>query len=142
LLATADAVADSLNATEGEGPVNIDLPWTFDARGQTASTSLEDHVTDMIKALLLTNPGERVNRPDFGSGLRSLVFAANSMQLGASLQFGVQAALERYLGDLIELADVLVENLDERLELTIKYRLRSRASGELLESRVTLAVPR
>jgi uncharacterized protein len=122
--------------------VNIDLPWMFDARGQTASTSLEDHVTDMIKALLLTNPGERVNRPDFGSGLRSLVFAANSMQLGASLQFGVQAALERYLGDLIELADVLVENLDERLELTIKYRLRSRASGELLESRVTLAVPR
>jgi uncharacterized protein len=122
--------------------VNIDLPWMFDARGQTASTSLEDHVTDMIKALLLTNPGERVNRPDFGSGLRSLVFAANSMQLGASLQFGVQAALELYLGDLIELADVLVENLDERLELTIKYRLRSRASGELLESRVTLAVPR
>jgi uncharacterized protein len=122
--------------------VNIDLPWTFDARGQTASTPLEDHVTDMIRALLLTNPGERVNRPDFGSGLRSLVFAANSMQLGASLQFGVQAALERYLGDVIELADVLVENLDERLELTVKYRLRSRASGELLESRVTLAVPR
>ena len=122
--------------------MNIDLPWSFDTQGQTASTTLEDHVSDMIKALLLTNPGERVNRPDFGSGLRALVFAPNSMQLGASLQFGVQAALERYLGDLIELADVLVETLDERLELTVKYRLRSRESGEVLESRVSLAVPR
>jgi uncharacterized protein len=121
--------------------MNIDIPWGFDARGQTATTTLEDHVSDMVKALLLTNPGERINRPDFGSGLRGLIFEPNSFQLGASLQIGVEAALERYLGDLIEVAEVVVENLDAQLVLQIKYRLRDQASGELLESRVTLAVP-
>ena len=59
----------------------------------------------MIEQLLFTNPGERVNRPDFGSGLLQMVFAPNSPELAAALQFTTQAALQRYLGDLIDLAD-------------------------------------
>jgi uncharacterized protein len=104
--------------------MNIDFPFHFDARGRTATTGSEDHVRDLIEQLLFTNPGERVNRPEFGSGLKQLIFAPNSHELGTALQFTVQASLERYLGDLIELEKVEVTNEDSRLELEIAYRLR------------------
>ena len=61
--------------------MNIDFPFQFDRRGRTATTSDAGHVRDMIEQLLFTNPGERVNRPDFGSGLQQLVFAPNSTEL-------------------------------------------------------------
>ena len=54
----------------------------------------------MIEQLVFTNPGERVNRPDFGSGLQQMVFAPNSAELAATLQFTTQALLQQYLGDL------------------------------------------
>ena len=82
--------------------MNIDFPFHFDDRGRTAPTDDDDHVRDMIEQLLFTSPGERVNRPDFGSGLLQLVFAPNSPELAAAVQFMVQAALQQYLGDLID----------------------------------------
>ena len=78
--------------------MNIDFPFHFDGRGRTAATGDDDHVRDMIEQLLFTSPGERVNRPDFGSGLLQLVFAPNSPELAAALQFtvaGRAAALAR-----------------------------------------------
>ena len=84
--------------------MNIDFPFHFDGRGRTAATDDDDHIRDMIEQLLFTSPGERVNRPDFGSGLLQLVFAPNSPELAAALQFTMQAALQRWLGDLIDVA--------------------------------------
>ena len=63
--------------------MNIDFPFHFDSRGHTASTDENDHVRDMIEQLIFTSPGERVNRPDFGSGLLQLIFAPNSPELAA-----------------------------------------------------------
>ena len=83
--------------------MNIDFPLHLDGGGRTATTDDDDHIRDMIEQVLFTNPGERVNRPDFGSGLLQLVFAPNSTELAAALQFTIQAALQRWLGDLIEL---------------------------------------
>ena len=82
--------------------MNVDYPYRFDARGRTAETDTSDHIRDMIEQVLFTSPGERVNRPDFGSGLLQLVFAPNSPELAATVQFTTQAALQRWLGDLIE----------------------------------------
>ena len=59
--------------------MNIDVPLHFDHRGRTADVDVDAHVRQMIEQLLFTNPGERVNRPDFGSGLLQLVFAPNSV---------------------------------------------------------------
>src|SRR5205085_6580706 len=86
-----------------EADMNIDYPLHFDNRGRTASTGLYDHVRDMIEQLLLTSPGDRVNRPDFGSGLLQMVFAPNRVEIAATLQFTLQAAIERWLGNVIEL---------------------------------------
>ena len=61
--------------------MDVDFPFHFDGRGHTATTGTEDHVRDMIEQLILTSPGERVNRSDFGSALLQLVFAPNSSEL-------------------------------------------------------------
>jgi phage baseplate assembly protein W len=101
--------------------VNIAYPLHFDHRGTTATASDDDHIRQMIEELLFTNPGERVNRPDFGSGIRQLVFAPNSPELAATLQFALQAALQRWLGDLIQLQALEVSSQDSTLNITIQY---------------------
>lgn len=104
--------------------MNIDFPFHFDQRGRTAATDGDDHIRDMIEQLLFTNPGERVNRPDFGSGLLQMVFAPNSPELASALQFTMQAALQRYLGDLIDLQDLQVNAQDSTLSVAVQYVVR------------------
>lgn len=101
--------------------MNIDFPFHFDRRGRTATTGDDDHIRDMIEQLLFTNPRERVNRPDFGSGLLQLVFAPNSPELAAALQFTVQAALQQWLGDLIQVQQLEVASVDSTLRVTLEY---------------------
>ncbi len=104
--------------------MNIDFPFHFDGRGRTAATGDDDHIRDMIEQLLFTNPGERVNRPDFGSGLLQLVFAPNSPELAATLQFTMQAALQRWLGDVIEVQNLQVTSQDSTLRVLLQYLVR------------------
>jgi uncharacterized protein len=104
--------------------MNIDFPYHFDTRGRTATTDYADHIRDMIEQLLFTAPGERVNRPDFGSGVLQLVFAPNSPELAATLQFTMQAALDRFLGDVIEVRKLEVTNQDAALTVDLTYGIR------------------
>jgi Bacteriophage baseplate protein W len=104
--------------------VNVDYPFHFDARGRTAVTDDDDHIRDMIEQLLFTNPGERVNRPDFGSGLLDLVFAPNSPELAAALEFSMQAAIQQWLGDLIQVDSLEVLSEDATLKIELQYVVR------------------
>jgi phage baseplate assembly protein W len=104
--------------------VNIDTPFHIDARGRTATTPDDRHVRNMLELLLFTSPGERVNRPEFGGGVRALVFAGNGPELAAALQFNLRANLQRWLGDAIELRDLTVTPDDATLYVEITYRLR------------------
>jgi len=104
--------------------MNIAFPYNFDGRGRTAAPDDDGHIRDMIEQLLFTNPGERVNRPDFGSGLLQMVFAPNSPELAAALQFTVQAALQRYLGDVIDLKSLEVTAQDSTLSVVVVYVVR------------------
>jgi uncharacterized protein len=101
--------------------INIDFPFAFDQHGRTATTDDDDHVRDMIEQLLFTSPGERVNRPDFGSGLLQMVFAANSPELAAALQFTMQASLQRYLSDVISVGTLEVTADDSTLQVDLSY---------------------
>ena len=107
--------------------MNIDYPFHFDSRGRTATTTATDHIRDMIEQLLFTNPGERVNQPDFGSGLLQLVFAPNSPELASALQFTMQAALQRFLGDVIDVRQLVVTPQDSTLTITLSYQIRDTA---------------
>jgi phage baseplate assembly protein W len=102
----------------------VDFPYRVDARGRTGSTSEEEHIRDLVEQVLFTSPGERVNRPTFGSGLLQLVFAPNSDALAAATQLTVQAALQEWLGDLIEVQDVTIEAVDSSLSTTVSYAIR------------------
>lgn len=104
--------------------MNIDFPYHFDSRGRTAITDDEDHIRDMIEQFLFTNAGERVNRPDFGSGLLQLVFAPNSPELASTLQFTVQAGLQQWLGDVIEVRELEVISEEASLRVELEYLVR------------------
>ncbi|HEY0737925.1 MAG TPA: GPW/gp25 family protein [Herpetosiphonaceae bacterium] len=104
--------------------MQIDYPFHFDRRGHTADTSEDEHIRDLIEQVLFTAPGERVNRPTFGSGLLQLVFAPNSDVLAAATQASVQGALQQWLGDLIQIEAVQVRAIDSTLEVLIQYVVR------------------
>lgn len=104
--------------------MNIKFPFQFDNRGRTALTDDDDHIRDMIQQVLFTSPGERVNRPTFGSGLMQLVFEPNSEELITTTQYLVQGALQQWLGDLIEVNAVSVESNDSTLSVTVQYIIR------------------
>lgn len=96
------------------------------------------HVRQMIMQVLLTSPGERINRPDFGCGLRRLVFAPNSDTSANLMQVTVVQALEKWLGDLIEVSEVQVKAVNEKLELGVIYVLKARQERQYLNLEVTL----
>ncbi|MCL4705836.1 GPW/gp25 family protein [bacterium] len=104
--------------------MNIDFPFHFDHRGRAATTSDDDHIRDMIEQFLFTNAGERVNRPDFGSGLLQKIFESNSPELAAALQFTIQAGLQRWLGDLIEVQALEVTSEESTLRVLVQYAVR------------------
>ena len=104
--------------------MNIDFPFHFDERGRTAATDDDNHIRDMIEQLIFTSPGERVNRPDFGSGLLQMVFAPNSPEVAATVQFTLQAAIQEWLGDIVEVRDLDVVSYDSSLVVDLKYAIR------------------
>ncbi len=104
--------------------MNLAFPYTFDSTGRTArAASVATHVRDMIELILFTSPGERVNRPTFGSGTAQLVFAPNSDVLAAAQQQAIQSGLQQWLSDLIRVQQVTVEANDATLLVTVVYTL-------------------
>lgn len=111
---------------------HVDDPLRIDTTGRTARTDDETHVRQMIEQVLLTAPGERVNRPSFGCGLQRLVFEPNSDTLAAASQLIVQGALQQWLGAVIAVDDVRIEVIDSTLHVEIGYTLRRTGEGRTL----------
>jgi phage baseplate assembly protein W len=99
----------------------LNFPYRFDGHGRTATTDRDDHIRDLIEQVLFTAPGERVMRPDFGSGLLALVFEPNSTTLAATTQVLVQGALQQHLGHLIAVQAVEVSNDEGALRVEVRY---------------------
>ncbi len=110
--------------------MNIGFPFQIDRSGRTAQASDPDHIEQMIEQLLFTNPGERVNRPDFGSGLLQTVFELNSNTVAAALQFTMQGALQQALGDLVQLQNVAVDTAESTLTVTVQYSIRGTGQSQ------------
>ncbi len=103
----------------------FDYPFHIDTRGRAATIDEDDHLRDMIEQVLFTNPGERVNLPDFGCGLKQLVFAPNSDVLATATQFTVSHALQKWLGDVITVQSVDVQAVEATLTISIVYVKRT-----------------
>ena len=113
--------------------MHIDYPFHPDNRGRTAQTTDEEHIRDLIEQVLFTAPGERVNRPDFGSGLMQIVFGPNSDELATATQFMVQGSLQQWLADLIQVEAVQVESEDATLTVTVQYVVRRNQQRRVTE---------
>lgn len=110
--------------------ITFPFPYSIDGRGLTASRDLPRHVRDLIEQLLFTAPGERANRPDFGSGVRQLLFQPNSRELAAATQFMIQGALQQYLAEYIQPERVEVSSDENVLTIVIQYTLREDGSRQ------------
>jgi phage baseplate assembly protein W len=104
--------------------IHVDFPFCIDGRGRTALAGEDAHLRNLIEQVLFTTPGERVNRPTFGSGLLQLVFAPNSDVLAGVVETTVRAALQQHLADLVEVQAVSVASEDGRLDVTVQYVVR------------------
>ncbi len=116
----------------------LNYPFQFDGSGRTAMTGEADHVRNLIEQVLFTAPGERVNRPTFGSGLMQLVFAPNSDALTAATQVSVHAALQQWLGDILMVESVEVRREDAALHVSVRYVLRQTQQQSMVELVKTL----
>lgn len=104
--------------------MQVDYPFHFDERSRTAEVALSDHIRDLIEQVLFTSPGERVNRPTFGSGVMKLLFAPNGDALAAAAEASVRGSLQQWLGDLIQVEAVEVTSEDAKLQISVQYLIR------------------
>jgi Bacteriophage baseplate protein W len=118
---------------------SIRHPFAVDlGRGRLAEEeNYAEHIEQMMIQVLFTGPGERVNRPDFGCGIKRLVFAPNSEVSASLAQVTIYQALTNWLGSAIDVNDVKAQAIEERLEITIAYTLKARAERRYLNLEVT-----
>jgi uncharacterized protein len=101
--------------------MNLNFPYQFDGRGRTQEAALQDYLNQLVEQVLFTSPGERVNMPDFGSGLLQLTFAPNSVEMAAATQFSVQAALQKWLAGYVTVQSVVASAEEAVLTVTVTY---------------------
>jgi len=99
----------------------VNFPYQFDGRGRTQEATLQDYIKQLVETVLFSSPGERVNLPDFGSGLLQLPFAPNSVEMAAATQFAVQAALQKWLSNYVKVVSVVATAEDATLSVTVTY---------------------
>jgi phage baseplate assembly protein W len=102
--------------------MNVNFAYQLDGRGRTMDPD-GDYVRQMVEQVLFTSPGERVNMPDFGSGLLQLPFAPNSMEMAAATQFTVHGALQKWLSAYIKVQSVEAAARENKLTVTVTYSL-------------------
>jgi uncharacterized protein len=101
--------------------MNLNFPYQFDGRGRTQEAALQDYLNQLVEQVLFTSPGERVNLPDFGSGLLQLPFAPNSQEMAAATQFAVQGALQKWLSGYVKVQSVTASAQDAVITVTVSY---------------------
>jgi phage baseplate assembly protein W len=113
--------------------MNITYPYAIDGSGRTAQPDDDDHIRQLIEQLLFTAPGERVNRPTFGAGLRQLLFAPNSPELATATEFMVQGALQEVMGELVRVEAVDVAAEEATLRVTVQYVVQRTQQRQVVE---------
>jgi phage baseplate assembly protein W len=122
----------------GSAGLHVGFPLRLDSAGRSALADDEAYLRGLVEQVLFTRPGERVNRPDFGSGVDALLFAPAGDELAATTQALIHASLHQFLGDLIQVEQVQVAAQESTLEVLVTYRpLRAPTDDERRVLRVT-----
>ena len=102
------------------------FPFGVNDAGAIAACGGDEAIRGKIIQVLFTAPGERVNLPEFGCGLRELVFDPTNEILAATTEFAVAQSLQRWLGAEIIVQKVDVEARDGELSVEVAYTRRDR----------------
>ena len=119
--------------TASPGPEFLGIGWGFplgtDAVGEVRIAVYEEDVRQAIRIILATDPGERVMRPDFGAGLRALLFEPMSTTTLSLAQHRVERALIEWEPRIDVLGVRVGFDHDDpsrgRLLIEIDYRVRA-----------------
>ncbi|HUO08061.1 MAG TPA: GPW/gp25 family protein [Phycisphaerae bacterium] len=117
--------------------MNIAFPYQFNTFYRTAEATDDQHIIDLLEQLLFTSPGERVNRPSFGSGLLQILFGPTSPELAAATQLMMQGAIQQYMGSLIHVDSIDVVSEEATVQVTVRYlnrRTQQRQIAQLTRS--------
>lgn len=114
-------------------------PGVDPLRGRFAEESDYDaYVRGLIRQVLLTARGERINRPAFGAGVRRLVFAPLSEASAMLARTMIYEALNRWLATVIQVESVEARADQARLEITVVYRVIAHGERRYLNEEVVL----
>jgi phage baseplate assembly protein W len=106
----------------GQQQTQISFPFSVTRLGRTATANYTDHVRQLIRQVMFTSPGERVNEPDFGCNLQTLVFASRRNELAIAAETIVQGALQRWLGNIIAAQSVEISFTDNSVTVDLHYK--------------------
>tara|TARA_A100001391_G_C4933604_1_gene242518 strand:+ start:250 stop:654 length:405 start_codon:yes stop_codon:yes gene_type:complete len=104
------------NKLEG---ISVSLPLTYDNVDgpYELNKTLKDVVKQNLKNLVLTSPGERVMLPDFGAGIRRLLFEPNTGQVFSTAKDRITAQVTRYM-PFVQLEDLVILTSDQDASLS------------------------
>lgn len=116
------------------------FPFAIDVGAGQAleETSYDNYIRQLIRQLLLTTPGERINRPDFGAGIRRMVFAPNNPATASLTQTLIYNALTKWLSTVIRVEEIAVSTTNEILSITLHYVVIQRGEKRVLNEEVTI----
>jgi uncharacterized protein len=117
----------------------LDYPYGVSGAGVPNTTPADDHLRDLILQVLFTNPGERVNLPEFGAGVQRLVFAPNNETLRTSAQFLISTNLQRWLGERINVEQVNVSSeagVEHLVTIEIVYTVKATQQRQSVQVQV------
>jgi hypothetical protein len=116
------------------GPAGSRSGLQHSARGGLQTVSGAEAVRQALLLLLTTQPGERINRPDYGCHLSRVLFApADDTTAGLAIHY-VQQAVSRWEQrvEVLDVDAVVPDHDPERLEVSLTYRVRSSADVDTL----------
>jgi phage baseplate assembly protein W len=105
-------------------PPYLAFPFRIGADGARTSNRVR-HVREQIEQVLFTNPNERVFRPEFGAGVKKLIFEPNASALWEVTRKRLMASLSEALQGEVDPSTLTVDvrGQEEKLVIEIAYRL-------------------
>ena len=113
--------------------MNIAFPFSVTNAGRTMTCDRPAYIAQLIELTLFTAPGERVNRPDFGSGVQDLVFSAAGSHAATATTALVEGALQHALRDLVELRSFELSFQESKLQIDVTFIDRQTALQHTLK---------
>jgi uncharacterized protein len=118
--------------------MEIAYPLRINQQGRTAEALEDEHIRNLIEQVLFTMPGERVNRPTFGSNIRQIIFAPNNSELVTATQFLLQGALEQWLGDVIQVQAIEATTISsisegDSIQVIVQYIVRRTQQQQVVQ---------